>query len=154
MAHYLVPGVPAGAARSAFTPHMTRLAASGAQAYKQAVSGQPGTMAVPAPTKDTQLSGDKVTLAWAGTARSSDSPDVWYPQMYYQQCLTERPGAGMPVRVYSDNLMPVPAVDPRGTPARLARKPARRGQNQILQPAVFPGWPASLPVPGPQIGTQ
>jgi hypothetical protein len=137
---YVLPGVPAGAQLSAFMPHWNKYAASGAQQYKQAVSGQPGTVAIPAPTTNTQISPDLGDLAQAGTSRSSDSPDVWYPQEYYQVSLTEMPGAGMPIRIYSDNLMPVPAKDARGRGAVLARPQVRRGQRQIGQPRVVPSW--------------
>jgi hypothetical protein len=137
---YVLPGLPAGAQPSAFMPAWTRLAQSGAMQYKQAVSGSPGTTPVPAPTRNTQISPDPGDLAQAGTARSSDAPDVWYPQLYYQSQLTERPGAGMPIRVWSDNLMPVPARDARGKSAVLARPILQRGQVQIPQPRVIPQW--------------
>jgi hypothetical protein len=137
---YIVPGVPHGAQLSAFTPNWVRLAGSGAQQYKGAVAGQPGTAAVPAPTINTQMHPDIGDLAQAGTARSSDAPDVWYPQVYYQRALTEAPGAGQPVRVYSDNLLPVPARDARGRPAVLFKPVLQRGQVQVSQPRVMPFW--------------
>ena len=138
---YVTPGIPAGAQASAFMPHMNRLAGSGAQSYKQAVTGQPGTIAIPAPTSDIPHGG-QAGQAMMGTARSTDAPDVWYPQQYYQRSLTERPGAGQPIRVYSDNLMPVPAVDGRSTRglARLAKPILQRGQTQIAMPRVIPSW--------------
>ena len=51
-----------------------------------------------------------------------------------------RPGAGMPIRIWSDNLMPVPAQDPRGLPAMLAFTPQFLGQQQVAQPRVMPTW--------------
>src|ERR1700691_1936014 len=103
MPKYVVPGIPQGAQLSAFMPNWVRLGGSGAVQYKQAVSGSPGTSGIPAPTRNTQISPDPGDLAQAGSSRSSDAPDMWYPQLYYQRSLTERPGAGMPIRVYSDN---------------------------------------------------
>jgi len=141
--HYYLPGVPPGASLSAFMPRLDRAAGSGAQQFKQAVTGQPGTMAIAAPTKDTVPSPDLGDLAQAGSARSSDSPDLWYPQLWYQRYLTERPGAGMPIRVYSDNLMPVPAVDPRGRGALLAKPINQRGRRQIGWRRALPSWGGS-----------
>jgi hypothetical protein len=139
---YYLPGVPPGASLSAFMPGTDRYAASGAQQYKHAVSGQPGTRAIPAPTVDTYPSPDLGDLAQAGSARSTDAPDVWYPSKYFEQSLDGNGTMGpvTPVRIYSDNLMPVPAVDPRGIPARLAKPINQRGQRQIRQPSANPRW--------------
>jgi hypothetical protein len=139
---YHVTGVPAGVQLTAVMPNMVRAAGSGAQRYKQAVHGQPGTMAIPAPTRDTVPSPDIGDLAQAGTARSSDAPDQWFPQIYYQDSLTERPGAGMPIRVYSDNMLPVPAKDARTgyRSAALSRRVNQRGARQISAPRVLPVW--------------
>jgi hypothetical protein len=128
---------------TAFTPNMTRLAASGAQQYKESVNGQPGTAAIAAPTRDTAPSPDLGDIAQMGGARSSDAPDVWYPQNWYETgsaMQRYRPGAGMPIRIWSDNLMPVPAQDPRGLPAMLAFTPQFLGQQQVAQPRVMPTW--------------
>ena len=142
MTRFVVPGVPPGAQPSAFAPHLNRLAGSGAQMYKGAVEGQPGTLGIPAPTKDTAPSPDLGDLAMGGYHRSSDAPDVWYPNQYYERSLDGDGTQGpiTPVRVYSDNLMPVPAVDPRGTPATLSVPVIIRGQRQIVQPAAQPRW--------------
>jgi len=137
---YTVPGIPQGAQLSAFMPNWVRLAASGAQQYKGAVSGQPGITGVPAPTSNTQMHPDTGDLAQTGTGRSSDAPDVWYPQVWYQDQLTGRPGAGQPIRVWSDNLMPVPARDPRGKPALLFKPILQRGSAQVSQPRAVPSW--------------
>lgn len=139
---YVLSGVPQGAQLSAFMPHWTRYAASGATRYKAGVSGQPGTMAIAAPTKDTVPSPDQGDLALAGTSRSSDAPDYIWPNKYYDRTLD---GAGTmgpvtPVRIYSTNDMPVPAQDPRGRPARLAKTVRRGGQQQITQPRALPQW--------------
>jgi hypothetical protein len=127
---------------TAFTPNMTRLAASGAQMYKHALTGQPGTQAIPAPTKDTTPSPDPGDIAQMGSARSSDAPDQWYPQKWYERSLNGDGTMGpvTPVRIYSDNMMPVPAQDPRGVPALLAFTPQFLGQKQVAQPKVMPQW--------------
>jgi len=139
---YYVPGIPAGASPSAFMPHWDRYAASGYLMYKGSLVGQPGTMAIPAPTRDTVPQPDLGDIAQMGSARSSDAPDVWYPQKYYDATLNGGGTMGpvTPVRIYSDNLMPVPARDPRGRPARLAKPINQRGQRQIPWPRVIPKW--------------
>ncbi len=120
---YSVPGVPPEAAKgiSAFAPHFVRHAASSAQDYKYAVSGHPGTRAIPQQAKtDTQLSADYGDLSQAGTSRSSDAPDSIWPNQYYQRFIAERPGGNSQTpQVYSPQypglttLIPVPAEDGR-----------------------------------------
>jgi hypothetical protein len=137
---YTVPGWPAAVqGHSAVTPTLTRMAASGAQQYKDGLTGQPGTQAIPVlPVIPSPDLGD---LAQAGTSRSSDARDVIYPNLYFARPQRAYwPGAGMPVSVQSDNLMPVPAADPRGIPARLATPIVQRGQVQIRQPQAMPTW--------------
>jgi hypothetical protein len=142
MAEYVVPGVPAGAMASAFMPHWNKYAASGAVEYKHAVDGSPGTMGIPAPTRDTVPSPDLGDIAQMGLSRSSDAPGMFFPQKYFEQSLNGNGTMGpvTPVRIYSDNLMPVPAVDPRGIPARLSRPVNQRGRRGIGQPRALPQW--------------
>lgn len=117
---YSVPGIPPekSAGLSAFMPHFDRQAAGGAQTYKYAVVGRPGTQGIPAPTQDTQISADLGDLAQTGDSRSSDQPDVFYPNQYYDRFIAEQPGAGMPIMRVEDattglrSLIPVPAIDP------------------------------------------
>lgn len=130
---YIVPGVPGIYQDTAFTPHFNRLAASGAQPYKATVSGQPGTRAVPAPTADTVPSPDLGDIAQMGTARSTDAPPFWCPNQYYDATLNGGGTMGpvTPARIYSDNLLPVPARDPRGIPSLQAKPAVQRGQRQL-----------------------
>jgi hypothetical protein len=78
-----------------------------------------------------------------GLSRSSDAPNVFYPNLYYvgrPGPRSEPPGAGMPISVYSDNLMPVPAVDPRGIPSTQFMPINQRGQRQIQTRPLLPKW--------------
>jgi hypothetical protein len=133
---YSVPGVPPEAAKgiTAFSPHFNRAAGSGAQQYKYAVRGFPGTRAIPMQARqNTQISPDYGDLAQAGTARSSDAPDAFWPNQYYQSFIAEYAGGPDPstTAVYSPQfpglttLLPVPAEDGRAAwlsqSARLAR---------------------------------
>lgn len=140
MKRYTVPGWPASVqGHSAVTPTLVRMAASGAQQYKDGLTGQPGTQAIPVhPVVPSPDFGD---IAQMGLSRSSDAPNHFFPNLYWAR--PQRgywPGAGQPVSVQSDNLMPVPAVDPRGTPARLAVPIVLRGRKSIVQPAALPRW--------------
>lgn len=149
MPRYTVSGIPPGVAArglSAFLPHFTRPAASGAQRYKQAVEGQPGTRGIRVggnPTPADRSAAAAVALK--GAASSLDAPDVVYPNQYYQRYLTERPGAGMPIAVLPGNPPPVPAVNLRGGylsgSARLSRTAIRRQQKQIAAHPRLPSWP-------------
>lgn len=148
---YTVPGVPPQLACTAFTPHLNRSRASGAQQYKYALYGSPGTDGIPAPTRDTAPSPDVGDLAQAGTSRSSDAPDVWYPAKYYQDAAIEWPGAGMPVRIYDPTqpgpttVLPVPAADMRAQyqrdSARLSANWPSLGQRQIRAVPRLSRWP-------------
>ena len=140
---YVVPGWPSAVnGHSAATPVLTRLAGGGAFQYKDGVTGQPGTQRIPVhPVVPSPDAGDKAQM---GLSRSSDAPGNWFlPNLYYAR--PERdfwPGAGQPVALRADNLMPVPATDPRGIPARLARPVRIRGQQQIKWHPQVITWPA------------
>lgn len=145
MPRYIVQG-PAGSdwpvgqpGHTALTPNMTRLARSGAQEYKGTVVGQPGTQAIP--VKPQTPSPDPGDIALMGLSRSSDAPNVFYPNLYYNGGpIRNRPGAGMAVSVYSDNLMPVPAADPRGIPSTQYMPINQRGATQIQTRPNLPKW--------------
>jgi len=139
---YTVPGWPSSViGHSAVTPHMNRLAGSGAQQYKDGLTGQPGTQVIPIPSLEVDQG--LVGKAQMGLSRTSDSPRSFRPNLYFARPQRDfHPGAGMPIRVRSDNLMPVPATDPRGIPARLARPIVQRGQSQIKQRPAVTTWPA------------
>jgi len=139
---YTLPGWPASVqGHSAATPVMVRPFGSATQ-YKGEVTGHPGTVGVDAPTRNTVPSPDWGDKAQMGFARSSDAPDMIYPNQYWARPQGAYwPGAGMPVSVRSDNLMPVPATDPRGVPAPLQVPMSIRGNRQIRQPATLIQWP-------------
>lgn len=152
MRFFTLPGWPAQVqGHSAAVPHLNRMAGSGAQQYKDGLTGQPGTQAIPVtPISSATIPGGGAETpspggAMMGLSRSGDSPDRFYPQLYFAKPQREFwPGAGMPVSVRSDNLMPVPATDPRGVPAVLqvaVNNGATRGQAQIQARPLLPSWP-------------
>lgn len=140
---YTVTGVPAQLANTAFTPHFNMSRASGAQQYKYALHGSPGTNGIPVDMTGAVPSPDLGDLAQAGAARSTDAPDVIYPGQYFQAAAIEWPGAGMPVRVYDPTqagpttLLPLPAADYRTIyqqqSARLSANWPSLGQRQIKE---------------------
>lgn len=145
---YSVPGVPPDPAKgiTAFAPHFNRPAGSGAQSYKYAVVGRPGTQAIPMTARrDIQISADYGDLANAGSARSSDAPDAIWPNLYYQDFIAETPGGVAPrPRVYNPTapgattLLPIPAEDGRTAwlagQAMLSRPPPLQRQKPM------PAW--------------
>lgn len=129
---YTVPGVPAQFSASAFTPNIVRQAAGGAQAYKSALTGQPGTQAIAAPYPE----GISQAPTYVSISESRAMPPEWYPQLYYQTRLTNLP----PAAVYSDNGLPIPAVDPRGRGALLAAPRKIGGRKPIKALPIVANW--------------
>jgi len=82
-----------------------------------------------------------ITLAMGGYSFTANCPGH-YPNQYWARPQGQYwPGAGMPVSRESDNLMPVPATDPRGLNAPLQVPLTHRGVKQIRQPANLIQWP-------------
>jgi hypothetical protein len=139
---YTVPGWPSSLlGHSAVTPHLNRMAGSGAQEYKREVTGQPGTQPIPIqPVIPSPDLGDK---SQSGLSRSGDAPNYFLPNLYWTRPDRDFwPGAGMPVALTGTALMPVPATDPRGIPARLAQPLVIRGGKQIRARQPNPTWQA------------
>lgn len=145
---YTVPGIGQGpsAGLTAFMPHFNRPAASGAQQYKYGMDASAGQRPYIVTAKqDTQMSPDQGDKAQMGYARSSDAPDAWYPQDWQQVIAIERPGAGMPIKVYSPTqpglttVLPVPATDFRALYQRDSARISRRAiLNRVKQLPYFP----------------
>ena len=152
---YRVPGVPSGPGNgiTAFLPHFNRAAGGGAQSYKYAVLGHPGTREIPIPYSTTQrhAAGNAVAKATQGYAQSADAPPGIWPNQYYQSFIAEPPGAGMPIQVYSPtqpgltSLLPIPAnnvaLGLRSSSARLSRKAILQRVKQL------PWWPRQYESP-------
>lgn len=122
------PGQHPGAAGLAPVP------ASDARAYQSRgiIDGSPGTRMIPAPAPSAVPQSFNRALH-----RSSDAPNWWRPSVYFQRGRLEH----APVSVVSDNQMPVPAVDPRGTPAVMSRRPVFLGQTQVSATRVTSRYP-------------
>ena len=140
MRWYTLPGWPARVlGHAAATPNLTRPPGSGMQ-YKDGTTGRPGTANIP-------VSGPGVPTGPIAQAQGGKSYTAYCPGFYPNQYWARPeasywPGAGMPISVSSDNLMPVPARDPRGVAAPLAVPLSLRGVRQIRQPATLVVWPS------------
>jgi hypothetical protein len=137
---YTLPGWPARVlGHAAAMPTLTRAPGSWEQ-YKDGVTGWPGTRAVPVSGPGV-LTGP-ITLAMGGYSFTANCPGH-YPNLYWARPQGQYwPGAGMPVSVASDNLMPVPATDPRSVNAPLQVPLNLQGAKQIKQPATLIQWPS------------
>jgi hypothetical protein len=141
-----------GAVSMAFAPVPARDGRGlGPWEAKGTVSGQPGTMGVPAGLPEfgqggLEANGVRLRGGGGGYAMGSDTmrAQVWYPSLYWQRALAQStltvPGQGP--SIYSDNQMPVPAGTPLGRAAVLARPPTFLGNKQVSQPAGSkgPAW--------------
>jgi hypothetical protein len=119
-------------------------------------SGQPGTQGVPAGMPEfgqdgLRVNGATIRGGGAGYGQGSGTmhSQVWYPSVYFQKQLSgftlNVPGQGP--SIYSDNQMPVPAANPLGVAAVLAKPPTFLGQSQVSQPggSKGPAWSDYLP---------
>ena len=157
-------GLPAQNGPTAFMP-LRAITPSGMDikhAQHVTLTGQPGTQGIPAPYPDgpTKPVGNaKGSYFPSGLSASQYMPPRWYPQLYYA---FQRVYGGIGgVTVYSDNILPTPAVDPRGIPsgaigpaafaayrgltpthpARPNRWVRGLGTSQITWPKREPWWP-------------
>ena len=160
----VITGLPPQDGATAFMPlrvlTQSVMSVAAAQGTPEGVTGQPGTQGIPAPYQPTTVPGfgEKGTRFPSGLSASRYMPARWYPTLYYRGQHLFRSIGG--VSVYSDNLMPIPAQDPRGlqagtigpmgfaaykglTPAQPAR-PNRwargLGQAQVTWPKRLPSW--------------
>lgn len=125
---YVVAGQFGGRGVTAFTPAPPRTPSvfSIKTAQHQTPVHQPGTQGIPAPRD--AVSGDDAAPTIGGTTGSQFMPPAWYPTLGYaiQRAWDGNTGG---VRVFSDNLMPIPARDPRRIPAGAVGTVAMPGRN-------------------------
>ena len=140
MRWYTLPGWPARVlGHAAAMPGLTRPPGSGMQ-YKDGTTGHPGTARVM--QGDPGVPTGPVAQAMGGYSFTGNCPG-FYPNLYFARPQGQYwPGAGMPVSVMSDNLMPVPATDPRSVAAPLAVPLTVSSSRQIRQPPALVQWPS------------
>jgi hypothetical protein len=157
---YQLPPLPNNIGVTAFTP-VPQHYGSSVYAYKIGVTGAPGTQAIPAPTWDSsaidQYRGNVkksgMTTALVGGAPGSGyAPDVWFPSLYY---LVQRLSYGIGgVAVFSDNLLPMPAIDPRLQGLSVRVSVEGHGRPGSVGPVGFPGINDYTQPVGRQSGSQ
>lgn len=100
------------------------------------IMGSPGTTQIPAPAPFCKTDESLVAQAQTGIiGEPSTKFSWWLPGVYYS------PSVWKPhVSYFSDNQMPVPAIDPRGLPGVVMPGPVMIGQKQVLQPRVAPKY--------------
>lgn len=148
IAHGIVPEPIPSQKPTAPTPAGTWLLpapaqSAGAWSSWGTIVGEPGTQAVPAPAPVPGTDRELTAQANEGIIGmpSSKVPQAIYPALYYQQPAYNPVLAG-PVSVFSDNALPVPAVDPRGLPAVMQTAPPRiGGRRQVVSPYAVQNWP-------------
>jgi hypothetical protein len=96
------------------------------------ITGHPGNLSVPSPRPVAMPAGPLPR----GAQPSYNSPDTIYPSVYY----TNATGFGPPVRYFSNNEVPVPAVSYKGTPGVAFRTPHIGGRLQISWPPAPQAW--------------
>ncbi len=153
--------VPQRPGMTAFAP-MPAHYANVTTAYKSDVVGEPGTLGIAAPTwesgeidqfrDDNHKAGLQPKLS-GGPAGSGYAPDVWYPTKYYEDMHRSYGSGG--VAIYSDNQLPMPAIDPRlaGLNAR-AVAASSRWDSVTAGPRGFPGVNDFTQPAGRQSGSQ
>ena len=164
----VITGLPPQNGATAFMPlrvlTQSVMSVQIAQGTPEGIVGQPGTQGIPAPYPApgqvgvTGTGKGKVDYLPSGLSASQYMPTRWYPSLYYRAQHLSRSIGG--VSVYSDNLMPVPAADPRGIPSGVIgpvgfaayrgltpAQPARPnrwarglGQAQVTWPKRLPSW--------------
>ena len=135
-------------------PASTTSKYANAAAQGQTLTGQPGTVPIPAPypvgTYDGVAAGPGAVLpggSGGGMAGGSRyAPPVFYPNQYYA---TQDLWGGIGgVRVYSDNAPPIPTSQATGTtqvPGMKPRRPQWMYNLQVAMPPNAPRWPRRKP---------
>lgn len=126
---------------TAFMPMVTKTVGVW-QSFKETLTGQPGTQPIPAPNND--IPRDRLFVG-DGQAASRDFGGSWFPSLYYQATLPgvaagQYPAGGQDcgVQIWSDNALPVPAIEPQrgtrrlggGTVTPVYQDPRRRAQTR------------------------
>ena len=130
-------------------PASTTAKYAAAAAQGQTLTGQPGTLPIPAPypvgTYDGVAAGPGAVLpggsGGGGATGSRYMPAAWYPSQYY--ATQDLWGAIGGVRIYSDNAPPIPTSQAVGTtqvPGMRPRQPQWLRGRQVAMKPNRPRW--------------
>jgi hypothetical protein len=132
---YTVDNVPARGA-SAFMPVLNACVSARAPQWGMVrITGHPGDLAVPSARPQLPTTGALVRTAQP----SSNSPDVFYPSIYYTQIGNFHP-AGNTVRIISTNEVPIPARRFNLVAKIAQRAPRVGGARQVTWPPAPQAW--------------
>lgn len=134
---YVVDNVPAAGA-GAFMPVLSAVVSPKASTYGMIspnIVGNPGNRAIASP-KPSALPGGPLT---PGAQPSNNSPDVFYPSVYYEHITGLHP-ANSTMRVKSTNEVPIPAKNVVRNPQVAYRRPRFGGIRQVTWPAAPQAW--------------
>lgn len=132
---YTVDGIPAGKT-AAFMPVLNACVSRSAWKWgASAITGNPGNLAMPSPRPQLPTTGSLVHSAQP----SSNSPDQWFPSVYYNRIGNYRPADGT-VRWISTNEVPIPARALVRIPRRAMRSPRVGGLRQVTWPPAPQAW--------------
>ena len=131
-------------------PASTTSKYANAAAQGQTLSGNPGTLGIPAPYPVGSYEGvsagpGAILPGGSGGGMAGGSryaPPAWYPSLYYAS--QELWGGIGGVRVYSDNAPPIPTSQAVGTTQVPGMRPRRMQQLRHLQVAAKPNRPRWL----------
>jgi hypothetical protein len=122
---------------AALTPNMTRPAVGWSSRGR--VTGHPGTLGIPISGPEA-LHRSTNDLANVGIYRSTDTPNVIFPPIYYENGNAYGDKERAPVSRISDNQMPIPALRPPNVLVFDAYQARQGGQRQVYQPQVIQQW--------------
>lgn len=131
---YVTNDVPAGNA-SAFMPSPAIASAKSTKYGMVRISGNPGAYPIPSPKPSALPDGPLMRSAQP----SYNSPDVFYPSIYWTSVLDFHP-ADNTVRVFSTNELPIPAVRTNRVPGVAFRRARYGGLKQVTWPPAPQAW--------------
>lgn len=106
-------------------------------------AGDPGWTALPCPGPAAVPRFGMIDATQASAVYAANTGGTWRPSIYTSLVNTATAGPNaIGVRRQSTNEMPVPAINPQRAPAIAFRRPIFLGQRQVVQPRVFPSYPA------------
>lgn len=140
---YTVDNVPARGA-GAFMPVLNASVSARAPQWGMVqVSGHPGDLAMPSPKPEALPPGPLMRSAQP----SYNSPDTWFPSVYYTRCANFHPGNNT-IRVRSTNEVPIPARRLVLVPKVAQRSRSVGGLRQVTWPPAPQSWQSVNGSPG------
>jgi len=141
VARYRTDQVPVNGA-GAFMPSLTTNPGASSHGLV-GLDGWPGTTPIPAPhPASTAGASPGGTKAMRTQGSHAGAPDEILPAIYIPRARNMGPSDGaLGIMVKSDNVLPVPAIDPGRAPAAAFRPAKVGGRSQVAWPRTTVTWP-------------